>query len=135
MTFLTENSIYSKGTSLVDGSGLSRYDQVTTAAIAGLLETLYFDSKNFDDFYKSLSIAGRDGTLRNRMGNTKADNNMHGKTGTLNGVSSVSGYVKNLKGEDIIVSIIFDYTKGGQLAVSRNSGRYHRARRKFALSV
>src|SRR5690606_27162324 len=91
----------------------SRFNQITCGAIAGLLEKMYFDLKNFEDYYDSFSIAGVDGTLRHRMRGTSAENNFHGKTGTLNGVSSLSGYVTTKKNEDIIVSIIFEFDRGG----------------------
>jgi PBP4 family serine-type D-alanyl-D-alanine carboxypeptidase len=110
MRFIKDNGIFSKGTSLVDGSGLSRYDLVTVGAIAGVLE------KNYKDFYNALSIAGVDGTLRYRMSGTPAENNFHGKTGTLNGVSSLSGYLRLANGNDLIISIVFQY---------RNQGAYY----------
>ena len=113
LKFLKDNNIYSDGTSVVDGSGLSRYDLVTTGAIVGVLEKMYFDLKNYGDFYNSLSIAGVDGTLRHRMQSSSAENEFHGKTGTLNGVSSLSGYLKTGKGEDLIISMIFDFDKKG----------------------
>ncbi|MBT8387971.1 MAG: D-alanyl-D-alanine carboxypeptidase [Ignavibacteria bacterium] len=50
LTFIEDNGIYSEGTSIVDGSGISRFDQITTGAIVGLLEIMYFDLKNFDDY-------------------------------------------------------------------------------------
>ncbi len=113
LTYISDNGIYSNGTSIVDGSGISRFDQVTVGAIAGLLEKMYFDVANFEDFYNSLSIAGVDGTLRHRMIGTFAQNNFHGKTGTLNGVSSISGYLTCENGDDLIISIFFEFTKGG----------------------
>ncbi|MGD1005990.1 MAG: D-alanyl-D-alanine carboxypeptidase/D-alanyl-D-alanine-endopeptidase [Ignavibacteriaceae bacterium] len=113
LNFLKDNNIYSEGTSVVDGSGISRYDFVTVGAIVGVLEKMYFDLKNYQDFYNSLSIAGVDGTLRNRMQSSSAENEFHGKTGTLNGVSSLSGYLKTGKGEDLIISMIFDFDKKG----------------------
>jgi len=112
LTFIKDNGIYSDGTAIVDGSGISRFDQVTTGAVAGLLERIYFDINGFDDFYNSLSIAGVDGTLGERMIGTSAQNNFRGKTGTLNGVSSVSGYLTTDSGDDLIVSIIFEFEKG-----------------------
>ncbi len=112
LKFLKDNGIYANGTAVVDGSGISRYDLVTVGAIVGLLQKMYFDNKNFKDFYNSLSIAGVDGTLRDRMIGSSAENDFHGKTGTLNGVSSLSGYLKTAKGEELIVSIIFDYKNG-----------------------
>ena len=113
LDFIDDNGIYSTGTAVVDGSGISRFDQITVGAIAGLLEKMYFDLANFDDFYNSLSIAGIDGTLQRRLIGTSAENNFHGKTGTLNGVSSLSGYVTCENGEDLVVSIFFEFTKGG----------------------
>jgi len=111
--FLNDNSIFSAGTEIVDGSGISRSDQATPLAINGVLEKMYFDLVHFDDFYNSLSIAGVDGTLRGRMMNTSAGNNFRGKTGTLNGVSGLAGYLTTTEGEDIIVTIIFEFNRGG----------------------
>ena len=115
--FLEENGVYLKGTSIVDGSGISRFDQVTPISISGILEKMYFDIANFGDYYNSLSIAGVDGTLRNRFTGTSAENNLHGKTGTLDGISSLSGYLKTGKGDDLIISIIMEFDKKGN--------RYH----------
>ena len=113
LNFLDDHGIFSKGTSVVDGSGISRYDQITVGAIVGTLEEMYFDLKHFKDYYNSLSIAGVDGTLDTRMRGTKAENNFHGKTGTLRGVTSLSGYLTTNSGEEIIVSMIFQFTRGG----------------------
>lgn len=113
LEFLNQNSIYSKGAEIVDGSGISRFDKVAPASVAGVLEVMYFDLNNFEDFYNSLSIAGVDGTLHSRFIGSYAQNNFHGKTGTLNGVTSLSGYLKTKGGDDLIVSLIFEYEKGG----------------------
>ena len=113
LTFIKENEIYAEGTAVVDGSGISRFDQITVGAMIGVLEKMYFDMKHFDDFINSMSIAGIDGTLDSRMRNTPAYNNFKGKTGTLNGVSSISGYLTTEDGDDYIVGMIFEFTRGG----------------------
>ena len=113
LNYIDDNSIYSTGTKIVDGSGISRFDQVTAGALVGLLEKVYFNIKQFDDFFNSLSIAGIDGTLRKRMIGTPAENNFRGKTGTLNGISSLAGYVTTADDDDLIVCMMFEYTKGG----------------------
>jgi len=113
LNYIEDNSIYSTGTKIVDGSGISRFDQVTAGALVGLLEKVYFNIKQFDDFFNSLSIAGVDGTLRKRMTGTPAENNFRGKTGTLNGVSSLAGYVTTADADDIIVCMMFEFTSGG----------------------
>lgn len=112
LDFIEDNGIYANGTTVVDGSGISRYDQITPAAIVGILEAMYFDVNNFSDFYNSLAIAGVDGTLRRRMTGSIAENNFRGKTGSLNGVTSLAGYLKTKNSDDIIVSMIFEYQKG-----------------------
>jgi D-alanyl-D-alanine carboxypeptidase/D-alanyl-D-alanine-endopeptidase (penicillin-binding protein 4) len=113
LNYIEDNSIYSTGTTIVDGSGISRFDQVTAGALVGLLEKVYFNIKQFDDFFNSLSIAGVDGTLHKRMRGTPAENNFRGKTGTLNGVSSLAGYVTTADNDDLIVCMMFEFTTGG----------------------
>ena len=112
LSFIEDNAIYSKGSSIVDGSGISRFDQITVGAIVGLLSKMYFDLQNFEDFYNSLSIAGIDGTLEDRMDSGEYIN-FRGKTGTLNGVSSLSGYLTTKNDDELIVSMIFEFNRGG----------------------
>jgi D-alanyl-D-alanine carboxypeptidase/D-alanyl-D-alanine-endopeptidase (penicillin-binding protein 4) len=113
LDFIEDNGIFSTGTAVVDGSGISRFDQITPGAIVGLLEVMYFDVNNYNDFFNSLAIAGIDGTLRHRMRGTEAENNFRGKTGSLRGITSLSGYLKTKNNEDIIVSFIFEFQQGG----------------------
>ena len=92
---------------LNDGSGLSRRNLVTAESIMNILRTA--DKMPFsEDFHSTLSIAGMDGTLEKRMRNSLAENNLHGKTGTLRNVSSLSGYVRTLDGERIAFSFLFN---------------------------
>lgn len=123
LNYIDEIGIYSDGTKIVDGSGISRFDQVTAGAIVGLLEKIYFNINQFEDFYNSLSIAGFDGTLKKRMIGSAAENNFRGKTGTLNGVSSISGYVTTAEDDDIIVCMMFEFTRGGASKYKRIQDR------------
>jgi D-alanyl-D-alanine carboxypeptidase/D-alanyl-D-alanine-endopeptidase (penicillin-binding protein 4) len=77
---------------LNDGSGLSRDNAVTTAAMMTLLSDLR-TRPNFSFIWEGLPIAGVDGTLRTRMRGTAAEGVLRGKTGTLRGVYNLSGYV------------------------------------------
>ena len=81
---------------------------------------MYYERKDlFDLFYVSLPVAGVDGTLKNRMKNTSAENNVHAKTGTLNGVSNLSGYVTAENGHLISFSILMqNFVK--EYSVARN---------------
>lgn len=90
---------------ILEGSGLSRFNFVNSDLYVRLLKYMYDDVKTFDYFYGSLAIAGRDGTLRNRMIGTEAENNVHAKTGTLNSVSSLAGYAVSRDNELLIFYI------------------------------
>src|SRR5688572_18257155 len=57
-------------------------------------------------FRDALPIAGVDGTLRNRMRGTVAENNLRAKTGTLSSASGLSGFVKTAAGEELVFSIM-----------------------------
>lgn len=111
--YLNENHIFTDGTVIVDGSGLSHSNKVSVLTIVNLLEKIYRNPSIYFDYYNSLSIAGRDGTLRSRLIGTNAENNFHGKTGSLHGVISLSGYLKSSDGKDLIVSIIFEFSRAG----------------------
>ena len=83
---------------IVDGSGVSHYNVVSAELLVNILK--YFYSKNpelYEILYNSFPIAGLDGTLENRMRKSAAANNVHAKTGTLTGVSTLSGYLINKK--------------------------------------
>jgi serine-type D-Ala-D-Ala carboxypeptidase/endopeptidase (penicillin-binding protein 4) len=89
-----------------DGSGLSRYDFVTPAALVTVLTHIYGDDRHRDLFTATLPIAGRDGSLSNRMKSTPAENNVRGKTGSMTGVRTLSGYVTDADGEPLVFAIM-----------------------------
>ncbi|MDB5035552.1 MAG: D-alanyl-D-alanine carboxypeptidase [Chlorobi bacterium] len=90
---------------LYDGSGLSRQDMIAPADITTLLRWAQ-RSHIADDYLASLAIAGRDGTLANRLRGTLAENNVIGKTGFLGGIRALSGYVRTRDGELLAFAII-----------------------------
>jgi D-alanyl-D-alanine carboxypeptidase/D-alanyl-D-alanine-endopeptidase (penicillin-binding protein 4) len=112
-SFLEKIGINTDNIDIVDGSGLSRSNRVTAEAVAELLEYIYHNRKIFNTFYSSLSSAGEDGTLESRLVGFGLKGNFHGKTGTLNGVSAVSGYLTTNSGKNVIVSILINFNRGG----------------------
>ena len=64
--------------------------------------------EEFPAFFRSLSIAGRDGTLRPRMRSGPARRRCRGKTGTIAGVSAVSGYCSARSGQTYVFSILMN---------------------------
>jgi D-alanyl-D-alanine carboxypeptidase/D-alanyl-D-alanine-endopeptidase (penicillin-binding protein 4) len=89
-----------------DGSGLSRYDFVTPDALVTILTHVDRDEKLRGPFEASLPIAGRDGTLANRMKGTAAEGNARAKTGSMSNVRALSGYVTSADGEPLVFSIL-----------------------------
>lgn len=96
--------------SVADGSGLSLYNYCTPAAIVAFLRHIAQQPKLFPTFYYSLPIAGQDGTLSRRMTQGAASRNVHAKTGTVSGVSSLSGYLTANNGHLLAFSIISNGT-------------------------
>lgn len=107
---------------LFDGSGLGRADYVTTEQFTNLL--LGVRGKPwFGTWYDALPIAGEPdrlvgGTLRHRLAGTAAADNLHGKTGSMTGVSALSGYLTDAAGEHLVFSMISnDFVQGGITAI------------------
>lgn len=103
--FLSSIGISRSNYEILEGSGLTRYNFVTSDLFIQLLKYMYDDVKNFDAFYSTLPIGGIDGTLKDRMLGTEAEKNVHAKTGTINGVSTLSGYAISRDNEPIIFYI------------------------------
>jgi D-alanyl-D-alanine carboxypeptidase/D-alanyl-D-alanine-endopeptidase (penicillin-binding protein 4) len=108
--FLDTNGIDSEAMTQVDGSGLSRHDSVAVGTIVQLLSVAR-GKPWFQAFYDALPVAGDPGeliggTLSTRMRGTAAEGNLRAKTGTLSGVSALSGYVTNRDGRVLVFSIL-----------------------------
>lgn len=78
---------------IADGAGLSRYNLVTPRQLLKLLRFAYRHSLIKKAFLAALPIAGRDGTLEDRMISEGKSGRIHAKTGSMTGVTSLAGYV------------------------------------------
>ena len=97
---------------LRDGSGMSHKTLVTANEVSKLLYTVQ-EKPWYPTFLNSLPVAGINerfvgGTLRYRMKETAAVGNVRAKTGTLNGVTSLSGYVDTNNGGNFIFTVIIN---------------------------
>jgi D-alanyl-D-alanine carboxypeptidase/D-alanyl-D-alanine-endopeptidase (penicillin-binding protein 4) len=105
--FLTEAGV-KRGTALLqEGSGLSRTGLVTPAATVQLLTFMDHHGAH-REFEEALPIAGVDGTLRSRFRGTPAAGNVHAKTGSLEYVFTLSGYMTNKAGARLAFSIMLN---------------------------
>lgn len=75
-----------------NGSGLYDSNRFTPAQVVTLLRSAYRDFRISADFAASLAVAGADGTIWHRMSGGIAERYVRAKTGTLNGVSALSGF-------------------------------------------
>jgi D-alanyl-D-alanine carboxypeptidase/D-alanyl-D-alanine-endopeptidase (penicillin-binding protein 4) len=103
--FLREAGVSPPPLVQTDGSGLSWHDMITPEATVQLL-TYMHRHRYASVFRDALPIAGVDGTLRNRLKGTLAENNLRAKTGTISSAMSLSGYVRDAAGEELVFSII-----------------------------
>lgn len=90
-----------------DGSGLSRLDRVT----CGFLDLLLRHDGTTGPVFAGLPVAGRTGTLADRMAGTPAAGRVHAKTGTLVDVASLSGFVlpkKGVAGAPLVFSVVLN---------------------------
>lgn len=112
------NGVDTSTVQLFDGSGLGRADYTTSEQTTKLLE----DVRNkpwFNTWYNALPIAGESGdlvggTLEDRMAGTAAAGNLHGKTGSMTGVSALSGYITDAAGDHLVFSMMSNnFVNGG----------------------
>ena len=95
--WMFEQGLPVQGLRVADGSGLSRNNRVTSNTIAALL--MRMDQHPFSAYYQaSMAIAGQRGTLRNLYRGSVLDGRFRGKTGTISGVRSISGYLQTVDG-------------------------------------
>lgn len=108
---------------IVDGSGVSHYNLVSSELTLGILKLFY---NKYPEYHKileaSFPFAGYDGTLRNRMKGTAAQNNVKAKTGSLSGVSTLSGYAYSKSGDVFAFSIFVQnhFRKGQRVSEIQN---------------
>jgi serine-type D-Ala-D-Ala carboxypeptidase/endopeptidase (penicillin-binding protein 4) len=93
------------GVHAVDGSGLSHSGRASPGEVVDLLQSMRSTPVG-EDFADDLALAGHEGTVASRMRGTPADGRCRTKTGTLTGVSNLSGYCFNRDGKTMIFSIL-----------------------------
>jgi D-alanyl-D-alanine carboxypeptidase/D-alanyl-D-alanine-endopeptidase (penicillin-binding protein 4) len=93
------------GLEVVDGSGLTRGNAASPREVVRFLARMRGEAVG-DDFVDSLAVAGREGTVADRMRGTPAEGRCRTKTGTISGVSNLSGYCFNRSGRVMAFSIL-----------------------------
>jgi D-alanyl-D-alanine carboxypeptidase/D-alanyl-D-alanine-endopeptidase (penicillin-binding protein 4) len=121
MAWLRDKDISTSGIFILDGCGLSRSNGCTTRFIAEVLKVMNKE-KQFAAFYDSLPIAGNandPGNLKNMGKGTTAEGNIHAKTGSMDRVRCISGYVHSRSKELICFSIMANNYIGSSKIIER----------------
>lgn len=103
--------INTAGMRIIDGSGLSRYNQITPAQMMQVLDFAYHHIGTNYEFIAALPIAGVDGTLKHRMYNISRK--VRAKTGSMQGVISLAGYASSNNKEPLAFVIMVN-TRGSK---------------------
>ena len=106
--FLASRGIEIPELVLENGSGLSRQERISTEGLADVL-TAAWRSQYMPEFAASLPLSATDGTLRKRFRSPEMQGRLRMKTGTLEGVSALAGYVNAASGKTYVTAIVLNH--------------------------
>ncbi len=122
---------FTDGFTLHNGSGLAREGALSPALLSAVLLDMARDPRVGAEFRASLAIAGLDGTLRRRL--HEFPGRLRGKTGTLDGVHGLAGYIEAEDGKLYAFAFLANGFRGGSARVKRLHDAF--ARRMFEVSA
>lgn len=96
--WLKSKNIHANELVIENGSGLSRIEQINSAHLGQMLVSTYNGSV-MPELMSSLPILGLDGTVQTRLKNSPAQGRAHLKTGSIDGVSAIAGYILGAHGK------------------------------------
>ncbi len=117
-TFLSAIGLDTASMVIHDGSGYARSSMVSPADIVHTLVYIR-EHRHWKPFRESLAIAGVDGTINYRMKNSAAYNNVIAKTGYIDHVRSISGFVKTADQEELVFSILCNHFTVDKLEIEK----------------
>lgn len=129
--FISQVGIQPGTVLLKEGAGLSHGSQITPQSMITLLT--YMSRHRDAMLYKnSLPIAGVDGTLETRFNHTEVEKRLRAKTGTLQGVSALSGYLVTRNNENWVISVMLNHYSGKKTTARDESDAFVRLLVKFS---
>ncbi len=122
--FLNEVGAFEEGTIFKNGSGLFDADRVSAGATVRLLRAAYRDPTIGPEFVAQLAVGGVDGTLHGRFVSEKEHRSVRAKTGTLESIAALSGYVMGPAGKSpvafsMLVNDIPGKVSGARAAIDK----------------
>lgn len=119
---------------LANGSGLNDVNRVTPRQIGRVLAAMYERFELRPEFVSSLAVAGRSGTITGRFENSPAQLRLRAKTGSLTGVSALSGYVVTQTNDILVFSVMMNDYHGRARTMWRIQDRIGIALARFRSS-
>lgn len=117
---LAADGIATEGLVIENGSGLSRIERVTARTLAEVLLAAW-RRPFMPEFIAALPIAGEDGTARGRLYDSPARGYAHIKTGSINGVKSLAGYVLDRNGRRHAVVMMVNHAEAGSSQAAQDA--------------
>jgi len=114
VTWLSSLGITTQSTVIENGSGLSRNERLSAEVLSAVL-LHEWKSPFMPEFIASLPIVGLDGTMRRSLVNSAAKKQAHIKTGSLNDVASIAGYVKTKSGQWVSVVCMVNHPEANRM--------------------
>jgi D-alanyl-D-alanine carboxypeptidase/D-alanyl-D-alanine-endopeptidase (penicillin-binding protein 4) len=118
--FLAEAGVPRGSYLMRNGSGLNDANRFSARQVVTLLRAMWARFPLQAEFVASLPVAGRDGTIRWRMEGTEAVGRLRAKTGTLESVTSLSGYVQTAGGRTLAFAVLVNDYAGRAAGVVRS---------------
>jgi D-alanyl-D-alanine carboxypeptidase/D-alanyl-D-alanine-endopeptidase (penicillin-binding protein 4) len=133
--YLRQKGIATDHLVIADGSGVSRYNLTAADTVTRLLTAVYNDQAIYPFFVNGLPLAGKDGTLTERMKGTAAEGKLKAKTGTMKGVSALAGYTVTADGEPLVFSMIMENFVGPAQRIHNLQDRMAELLSRFSASA
>ncbi len=118
--WITASGLDARTVLLQNGSGLSREERISAATLAALLQRAW-QQPTMPEFVSALPIAGIDGTMAKRFEHSALKGRAHIKTGSLDDVASIAGYVTARSGKRIAVVCIINHPKANDARAAFDS--------------
>jgi serine-type D-Ala-D-Ala carboxypeptidase/endopeptidase (penicillin-binding protein 4) len=103
-----------------NGAGLSRQERISAKSLGELLIDVAA-SAVMPELMSSLPIVGADGTMKKRLKNNDITGRAHIKTGTLEGVKTIAGYVLSKSGKRVVVVFLVNHANAGEADVAQDA--------------
>ena len=110
--WLSASGVNTNGLVLENGSGLSRIERISAEQLGKMLVGAYL-SPVMPEFMASMPILSLDGTVKQRLQDSASNGRAHLKTGSINGVSAIAGYVLDANGHRHVMVMLVNHANAG----------------------